>query len=103
MISLQSVGIILVVAMLVTPAATAQIISQSFGRLVAIAGTIGVFCPIVGLYLSFWLNSASGATIVLVESAVFIAVLGVTTLVSTYRHPAASTAASMAASPHEAD
>ena len=86
-ISLQSVGIILVVAMLVTPAATAQLISKSFGRLVLIAGSIGVVCPILGLYGSFWLNSASGATVVLVESAVFFAVLAVTVVAERFRHP----------------
>jgi manganese/iron transport system permease protein len=88
-ISLQSVGIILVVAMLVTPAATAQLISKSFGRLVGIAGAIGVFCPIVGLYGSYWLNSASGATVVLVESAVFCIVLAVTLVVERVGHPSA--------------
>jgi len=72
-VSLQAVGIILVVAMLVTPPATAQLLSRSFGRLVATAVVIGVVSPIVGLYASFWLNAASGATIVLVESAVFVA------------------------------
>ncbi len=74
-VSLQSVGIILVVAMLVTPAAAAQMLTRSFGRLVAIAGVIGVVCPVVGLYVSFWVNSASGATIVLVESGAFIGAL----------------------------
>jgi manganese/iron transport system permease protein len=74
-VSLQAVGIILVVAMLVTPAATAQLISQSFGRLISIAIAIGVVCPIVGLYGSYWLNSASGATIVLVETGVFLVAL----------------------------
>jgi manganese/iron transport system permease protein len=74
-ISLQAVGIILVVAMLVTPAATGQILSRSFGRLVAVAVVIGIVSPIVGLYLSYWLNAASGATIVLVESAIFVAAL----------------------------
>jgi manganese/iron transport system permease protein len=88
-ISLQSVGIILVVAMLVTPAATAQLISKSFGRLVGIAGAIGVFCPIVGLYGSYWLNSASGATVVLVESAVFCIVLAVTLVVERVGHMSA--------------
>jgi ABC-type Mn2+/Zn2+ transport system permease subunit len=87
-ISLQSVGIILVVAMLVTPAATAQLISRSFGRLVVIAGAIGVVCPVVGLYVSWWVNSASGATIVLVESAVFVAVLAGSGIVSRLRRPA---------------
>jgi manganese/iron transport system permease protein len=74
-VSLQTVGIILVVAMLVTPAATAQLLSRSFGRLVGIAALIGVACPIFGLYLSYWINSASGATIVLVESAAFLLAL----------------------------
>ncbi len=74
-VSLQAVGIILVVAMLVTPAATAQLLTQRFGRLMAIAAAIGAVAPIVGLYLSFWLNTASGATIVLVETGVFLIVL----------------------------
>jgi ABC-type Mn2+/Zn2+ transport system permease subunit len=98
-ISLQSVGIILVVAMLVTPAATAQLVSNSFGRLVAVAGGIGVVCPIIGLYISYWVNSASGATIVLVETAVFTAVLIVTSLVGRYRHAEAGARAAQAGSP----
>jgi manganese/iron transport system permease protein len=71
-ISLQAVGIILVVAMLVTPAATAQLVTKSFGRLVAVAIVIGIASPIVGLYLSYWANAASGATIVLVETGLFL-------------------------------
>jgi manganese/iron transport system permease protein len=71
-VSLQAVGIILVVAMLVTPAATAQLLTRSFGRLLAIAALIGVAAPIAGLYISFWANTASGATIVLVETGVFL-------------------------------
>jgi len=74
-VSLQSVGIILVVAMLITPAATAQLVTRSFGRLIAVAAVIGVVAPLVGLYLSYWTNSASGATIVLVETGAFLAAL----------------------------
>jgi manganese/iron transport system permease protein len=74
-ISLQAVGIILVVAMLVTPAATGQLVARSFGRLVATAVLIGIVSPILGLYLSYWFNAASGATIVLVETGIFAAVL----------------------------
>lgn len=70
-ISLQTVGIILVVAMLVTPAATAQLITRRFGRLIWLALAIGALAPVVGLYLSYWLDAASGATIVLVETALF--------------------------------
>jgi manganese/iron transport system permease protein len=70
-ISLQAVGIILVVAMLVTPAATGQLLARSFGRLVATAVAVGIVGPVIGLYVSYWLNAASGATIVLVETAIF--------------------------------
>lgn len=70
-VSLQAVGIILVVAMLITPAATAQLISIHFNRLMLLAIVIGVGGAILGLYASYWLNAASGATIVLVETALF--------------------------------
>lgn len=74
-VSLQAVGIILVVAMLITPAATGQLLATSFARLVAIAVVIGVASPAVGLYLSYWLDAAAGATIVLVQTLVFGIVL----------------------------
>jgi manganese/iron transport system permease protein len=70
-VSLQAVGIILVVAMLVTPAATAQLLSIRFSRLMAGAVAVGVVSSVVGLYVSYWLNIASGATIVLVQAALF--------------------------------
>jgi len=75
-ISLQAVGIILVVAMLVTPAATAQLLTVRFGRVMALAVTLSVGSAVSGLYLSFWLDVASGATIVIVQTLVFLAVLG---------------------------
>lgn len=74
-ISLQAVGIILVVAMLVTPAATAQLLTVRFGALMGLAVVIGVASSVSGLYLSFWLDVASGATIVLVQTGVFLLVL----------------------------
>ncbi len=74
-VSLQAVGIILVVAMLVTPAATAQLLTHSFGRLLGVAVGIGLLAPAIGLYVSYWANAASGATIVLVETAIFLVAL----------------------------
>ena len=74
-VSLQAVGIILVVAMLVTPAATGQLLTVRFGLLVALAVTIGIGSSIVGLYVSYWLDVASGATIVLVQTALFLVAL----------------------------
>ena len=74
-VSLQAVGIILVVAMLVTPAATAQLVTTRFGKLMQVAIALGVGSSVAGLYLSFWLDAASGATIVLVQTVVFLVVL----------------------------
>lgn len=74
-ISLQAVGIILVVAMLVTPAATAQLLTDRFSRLLLLAAAIGVVAPAIGLYVSYWTNTASAALIVLVETAAFLGAL----------------------------
>ena len=74
-VSLQAVGIILVVAMLITPAATAQLLTVRFTRLMVTAALVGILSSVVGLYLSYWLDVASGATIVLVQPAAFLFVL----------------------------
>ena len=74
-VSLQAVGIILVVAMLTTPAATAQLLAVRFGRLMATAAAIGILTAIGGLYLSYFLDVASGATIVVVQTTLFLLVL----------------------------
>jgi manganese/iron transport system permease protein len=70
-VSLQAVGIILVVAMLVTPAATGQLLVDKFWDLVKIAIAVAIVAAVSGLYLSFYLNVASGASIVLVETLMF--------------------------------
>ena len=74
-VSIQAVGIILVVAMLTTPAATAQLLTARFGRLMAIAIAIGIASGIAGLCVSFWFNVASGASIVLIQTAIFLIAL----------------------------
>ncbi len=74
-VSLKAVGIILVVAMLVTPAATAQLLTVRFGRMMALAIVVGIVSAVVGLYVSLWADAASGATIVLVETALFLAAM----------------------------
>jgi manganese/iron transport system permease protein len=70
-VSIQAVGIIMVVAMLVTPAATAQLLVVRFGKMMALAVVIATLSAFVGLYLSFYLNLASGASIVLIETVIF--------------------------------
>jgi manganese/iron transport system permease protein len=73
-VSIQIVGIALVVAMLVTPAATAIFLTQRLWRIMAIASLIGAGSGLAGLYISYYLSIAAGPAIVLVASAVFIIV-----------------------------
>jgi len=74
-VSVQAVGIILVVAMLVTPAATAQLLSVRFTRLMAVAVLVGIASAVAGLYASYWFDVASGATIVLIQTGLFLVAL----------------------------
>jgi manganese/iron transport system permease protein len=74
-VSIQAVGIIMVVAMLVTPAATAQLLVIRFGRMMAVGVALAAVSAVLGLYLSFYLNLASGASIVLVETVLFVIAL----------------------------
>lgn len=71
-VSMQTVGIGLVAAMLVTPAATAYLLARRLPMMMTIAGCIGAISSITGLYISYYLNIASGAAIVLVATAFFL-------------------------------
>jgi ABC-type Mn2+/Zn2+ transport system permease subunit len=76
-VSIQAVGIIMVVAMLVTPAATAQLLVVRFNQMMVVAVVLAAVSAMLGLYLSFYLNLASGASIVLVETLFFALALAV--------------------------
>lgn len=69
--SLQAVGIVLVVAMLIAPPATAAMLTDRFPRLIIAAVGLGIGAAVAGLYLSYYLDVASGATMVLVGFALF--------------------------------
>jgi manganese/iron transport system permease protein len=73
-ISLQVVGIALMMAMLVTPAATASLLTRRLPTMMAVAAAIGAGSGVVGLYASYHLNIASGPTVVLVASLFFVVV-----------------------------
>ncbi len=79
-ISLQSVGIILVAALLVTPAAAAAQLTRRFVPMLALAGCFGVVSSVGGLYLSYELRSASGATIVLLATLIFFAAIALSAM-----------------------
>ncbi len=87
--ALTAVGIVLVIALLVAPGAIAFLISKRFAPMMAIAVTISVVSSLLGIYLSFFIDSAPAPTIVLLMSATFI----VTFLVTTSRRPAVIAAA----------
>lgn len=73
--SLQTVGIILVVAMLITPAATAYLLTNRLSHMIVISSILGAVSAVIGLYISFIYNWPSGAAIVLVTTAFFITAL----------------------------
>lgn len=72
-LSIKVVGIVLVSALIVTPAAAAYQLTEDFPRMMALAVAIGVGSAVGGLLLSYPLNAASGATIVLLATAAFFA------------------------------
>ena len=71
-ISLQTVGVALMVAMLVTPAATALLLTRRLPAMMGLSAALGAFSAIAGLYLSYYVNVASGAAIVLIATALFV-------------------------------
>jgi manganese/iron transport system permease protein len=74
-VALQTVGNVLVVALLVVPAATARLVVRSLPRMMALAAIIGALSTIVGVYASYYANIASGGAIVLCACAIFFVTL----------------------------
>ena len=71
--ALKAVGIILVIAMLIAPGATAYLLTDSFGRMLGIAVVVAMASAAFGTLVSFHINGATGACIVLVQASAFIA------------------------------
>ena len=69
---LQTVGVILVVAMLVTPGATAYLLTDRFDRMTWIAIASSVLSSLLGVYISYWTDSSTAGCIVLVQTGLFI-------------------------------
>jgi len=70
--AMQTVGAFLVIAMVVTPGATAYLLTDRFGRLVSIAVAVGTLSSLFGAYLSFFLDGATGGVIVVLQTIVFL-------------------------------
>jgi len=75
-VSLQTVGVALMVAMLVTPAATAYLLTHRLSKMMILAAIFASLSGVIGLYLSYYLSIASGAAIVLTATMFFMIVLG---------------------------
>jgi ABC-type Mn2+/Zn2+ transport system permease subunit len=71
-VSLQTVGVALMVAMLVTPAATAYLLTHRLPTMMVLAAFFAALAGVLGLYLSYYLNIASGAAIVLMATSFFL-------------------------------
>ena len=71
-VSLQTVGVALMLAMLVTPAATAYLLVKRFSSMMLLGAGLGALSGVLGLYVSYWTGIASGAAIVLVATGFFL-------------------------------
>ncbi len=74
-ISMQILGVTLVAAALIIPAITARLLTDSFSRMMLYSTIIGAVSGLLGMFLSFYADVASGATIVLLQSAFFVLAL----------------------------
>jgi manganese/iron transport system permease protein len=70
--AMQTVGAFLVIAMVVTPGATAYLLTDRFHRLILIAVAVGTLSSLFGAYISFFLDGATGGVIVVLQTAVFL-------------------------------
>ncbi|MFD1794840.1 metal ABC transporter permease [Paracoccus aurantiacus] len=71
--AMQTVGAFLVIALVVTPGATAYLLCDRFGRLIVTAVLIGAVTSFLGAYVSFFLNGATGGVIVVLQTLIFLA------------------------------
>jgi manganese/iron transport system permease protein len=70
--ALQTVGALLVIALVITPGATAYLLTDRFPRLLVIAVTIGATSSFVGAYISYFLNGATGGVIICLQTTIFV-------------------------------
>jgi manganese/iron transport system permease protein/iron/zinc/copper transport system permease protein len=79
-VSMQILGVTLIAAALVIPAITARLLTDSFNRMTILSTILGMLTGLIGMYLSYYIDVASGATIVLVQASVFCVTLLISSL-----------------------
>ena len=83
-VSLQVLGVLLIAGATVIPPVSARMLTDSFPRMLMLSAGIGAVCGFLGIYLSYFVDVSSGATIVLVEAAVFAVVIAYSNLRSRF-------------------
>jgi manganese/iron transport system permease protein/iron/zinc/copper transport system permease protein len=83
--TMQALGVLLIAAATVIPAIVARLLTDSFRRMLVISSLVGAACGFAGMYVSYYVDAASGATIVLVAAGVFIVVFGLTAVLNRRR------------------
>jgi manganese/iron transport system permease protein/iron/zinc/copper transport system permease protein len=83
--TMRILGVTLIAATIVIPAVVARLVNDSFGKMLVVSTFVGAACGFVGMYVSFYFDVASGATIVLTAAAVFVVVFAATALLARRR------------------
>ncbi len=79
-VSMQVLGVTMIAAAIVIPPIIARLLTNSFGSMMLLSAGVGAFCGLGGIYLSFYVDVSSGATVVLFSAALFVAALGYASL-----------------------
>lgn len=74
LVTMRVIGVLLISALLVLPASTARMLTDSFARMLAISPLLGAATSLVGMNLSYHVNTSTGATVILINAAVFLVV-----------------------------
>ncbi|MDA1189243.1 MAG: metal ABC transporter permease [Chloroflexi bacterium] len=79
-VSMQVLGVTLIASAIVIPPVVARLLTNNFGKMILLSTGIGAFCGLAGIYLSFFIDVSSGATVVLFSAALFILVIAYSSL-----------------------
>lgn len=83
-VSMQVLGVLLIAGATVIPPIVARLLTDSFSRMLLLSTTLGAFCGFAGIYVSFYIDVSSGASVVLVEAVLFAAVMAYSNMKSKF-------------------
>ena len=83
--TMRLLGVTLIAAIIVVPAIVGRLVTDSFGKMLILATIVGAFCCVAGVYISYYNDVASGATIVLVAATLFVVVFAATAVTARRR------------------